>query len=268
VSASALTYAFADEAGGLCGIARLGLSDGGASGLVLLFRGGEPVVVRADGDGAGAERVEDVRAAGLASEEAGGRWTLRFDGELPFALEFDPVAPPFAVSAESAVGRAGGMEAGEWFCQVAGTVGGAPFHGFGQRGTSSGEPDWSKMALARTVTAWFDETHAISLAAIRAAKAKSHADEAVTAFVLGEDGTAEVGDARLSTTYDSEGRQRAAGLELYIGAEDEFPVRAAGDVVAGTTLDLGRLRLECAFFRWRMHGRVGVGRYDVLRRAD
>ena len=39
-------------------------------------------------------------------------------------------------------------------------------------------------------------------------------------------------------------------------------------MLCGTTLDLGRLRLDAAFFRWRMEGRMGVGRYDVLRRAD
>ena len=73
-------------------------------------------------------------------------------------------------------------------------------------------------------------------------------------------------DPRLSTTYDAGGRQRHAGLELWVD-EDGFPRRAAGEVVCGTTLDLGRLRLDCAFFRWRMDGREGVGRYDVLRRT-
>ena len=42
---------------------------------------------------------------------------------------------------------------------------------------------------------------------------------------------------------------------------------AAGEVVCGTSLDLGRLRLDCAFLRWRMEGREGVGRYDILRRV-
>jgi hypothetical protein len=37
--------------------------------------------------------------------------------------------------------------------------------------------------------------------------------------------------------------------------------------VCGTSLELGRLRLDAAFFRWRMGGREGIGRYDVLRRA-
>ena len=52
-----------------------------------------------------------------------------------------------------------------------------------------------------------------------------------------------------------------------MGGEDDYARRAAGEVVCGTTLDLGRLRLQCAFFRWRMEGRTGVGRYDVLTRA-
>jgi hypothetical protein len=38
-------------------------------------------------------------------------------------------------------------------------------------------------------------------------------------------------------------------------------------VVCGSTLDLGALRLDTAFFRFRMEGREGAGRYDVLRRA-
>jgi hypothetical protein len=73
-------------------------------------------------------------------------------------------------------------------------------------------------------------------------------------------------DPRVSTVYDADGRQRTAGLELYLD-EDGFPRRAAGEVMCGTTLDLGRLRLDCAFFRWRMEGRTGFGRYDLLRRA-
>ncbi len=269
MSAQALTYAFADEAGDVCGIARLGLAGGAASGLVLLFRGGEPAVVVADGEAEPTERVDDVRAAGLQSAADGDdRWSLRFDGDVPFALDFEALATPFALARDSPAGKAGGMEGNEWFCRVSGTFGDAPLRGLGQRGTSWGEPNWEKMTQARTVTAWFDDTHAISLAAIRSAKAKSHADEAVTAFVLGEDGPLSVADPRLSTTYDAEGRQRSAGMELLVEADDEYPIRTAGEVVAGTTLDLGRLQLGCAFFRWRMHGRVGLGRYDILRRAD
>ena len=35
----------------------------------------------------------------------------------------------------------------------------------------------------------------------------------------------------------------------------------------GSTLELGALRLDCAFFAWHLEGREGVGRYDVLRPA-
>ena len=112
---------------------------------------------------------------------------------------------------------------------------------------------------------------AVSLTAIRPAGKRDHAAEAVAAAILerGEDGDARalaVVDPRLSTTYDGEGRQRRAGLELWI-EEDGWPRRAAGEIACGTSLDLGRLRLDCAFFRWRMEGREGFGRYDVLRRA-
>ncbi len=123
------------------------------------------------------------------------------------------------------------------------------------------------MALARTLSAWMGPDLAVSLVAVRPAKGATHADERVTAFLLDGGGVAEIAEPRLSTTYDGEDRQRRAGLELYVGADDDYARRAAGEVVAGTTLDLGRLRLDCAFFRWHMEGRTGVGRYDVLRRT-
>jgi hypothetical protein len=39
----AVTVAFGDPGAELYGVARLGLADGGASGLAILFRRGEPV---------------------------------------------------------------------------------------------------------------------------------------------------------------------------------------------------------------------------------
>jgi hypothetical protein len=266
----ALTYAFADLAGDVCGVARLGLSEDGASGLALVFRGGTPVAVRADGDGESGQRWEDVRAAGLRTEalDAGRRWSLRFDGDVPFDLEFSARGEPFVLAPGAAAAQAGGMEGFDHLCEVRGTVDGAPFAGLGQRGRSWGAPDWGRMLLARTVSAWFDDAHALTAVAVRPAKAKSHADERVAAFVLGDEVVQEVAESRISTTYDAQKRQRAAGLELYVAADDEYPLRVAGEAVAGTSLDLGRLRLDCAFFRWRMHGRRGIGRYDVLRRLS
>ena len=264
----ALTFSFADPAATVCGVARLGLSGGGASGLVMLFRDGEQLSVVADGEGTPGTAWEEVRAAGLATEALADRgWALRGTGDVSFELRFDPVGPPLVLDASSAVGRAGGMEGFDHVCRVSGSFGGAPFAGMGQRGRSWGAPDWDRMSLARTVTAWFDDDHAFSALAVRPAQASSHADEAVAAFLL--DGERlDVSEARLSTTYDAQERQRAAGLEVYLGPEEEFPRRLAGEVAAGSSLDLGRLRLDCAFFRWRWDGRTGAGRYDVLRRTS
>ena len=93
------------------------------------------------------------------------------------------------------------------------------------------------------------------------------AQSAVTWAVTAPAGSLRVEEPRLSTTYDDEGRQRRAGLELWVGGDDAYPRRASGEAVCGAEVDLGRLRLECAFFNWRMDGRPGVGRYDILRRA-
>jgi hypothetical protein len=123
------------------------------------------------------------------------------------------------------------------------------------------------------VGAWLDDDLAVSLTAIRPAGATHHDQEKVAATILDRDVDSDqprataVLEPRLSTTYDGDGRQIAAGLELFVD-EDGVPRRAAGELRCGTTLDLGRLRLHCAFFRWRMEGRTGVGRYDVLARAD
>ena len=80
-------------------------------------------------------------------------------------------------------------------------------------------------------------------------------------------GSLHVDDPRLSTTYDADGRQRRAGLELWVGDSDQLAYRAAGEVVCGSTLELGALRLDAAVFRWHSEGRSGIGRYDILRRA-
>ena len=76
-----------------------------------------------------------------------------------------------------------------------------------------------------------------------------------------------VEDPRLSTTTDEAGRQIRAGLELWVGEDDDYPLRGVGEVLAGSTLELGALRLDVAFFGWHIEGRAAVGRYDILRRA-
>ena len=165
------------------------------------------------------------------------------------------------------------MQGYEQLCRVQGTVASAasetPLDGLGQRGHSWGVADWDRMESARTVSAWIGEDLAVGLQR----RAPGRARAATTPRRSAPGCWARTGRsssprrAALSTTYDDAGRQRRAGLELWRDEDSEYPRRAAGEVVCGTTFELGALRLDTAFFRWRMEGREGVGRYDLLRRA-
>jgi hypothetical protein len=280
----AVTVAFGDRRADVYGVARLGLAEGGASGLAVLFHRGEPVVVSAEGGVEAGQPAawEEVSAAGLdtAVVEPLRAWRLQFAGDgASLDLELEATGALAALDPDHAVARAGGMSGYEQPVLVRGsaTVGDEriAIDGLGQRGHSWGAPDWDRIELARTVSAWLGDDLAVSLTAIRPAGKREHGAEAMAASILeragdgdgaGEPHAVDVADPRLSTTYDGEGRQRSAGLELWVD-EDGYPRRAAGEVACGTSLDLGRLRLDCAFFRWRMEGREGFGRYDLLRRV-
>ncbi len=274
----AVTVCFGDVASDVYGVARIGLSmdtDGRhvASGLALLFADGAPVAVRAQ-----SAPVDDGDADFGVSQELVSpmaQWTTSFvseDGRDGFTLELSATSTAAMLDAGHPAAELGGMEGYEQLLQVQGeaTVGGSPrkIAGLGQRSHSWGSPDWDRISMARTLGAWFPDGAGATVSAIRKEGVPGHGEEAVGAFLITGGEPVAVGDPRLSTTYDGEGRQRQAGLELYVGeGEDEFAHRAAGEVVCGTTLDLGRLRLDSAFMRWRMDGRQGIGRYDVLRRV-
>jgi len=268
----AVTFAFGDAAAGVFGIARAGLAGGTASGLALLFAGRETAAARAEG---GVEVAhpswEAIDAGGVTTtvEAPLERWGVRFDGgpDGGFALGFEALGAAAPIAG-------GGMEGYEHLCRVRGTVRvgdrSVEVDCLGQRGHQWGEPDWDRMAMARTIGAWMSPDLAVVMGAFRAAGATDHARDEVAAVVLEGAPPRPVGvaDPRLSTAYDTEGRQRRAGWELWPADDEEgFARRGAGEVLCGTSLDLGRLRLDCAFFRFRMEGREGVGRYDVLRRT-
>jgi hypothetical protein len=278
--ADAVTFAFGDADAQLYGLARIGLSPGDdgegrrGSALAVLFAGREPVAAIARG---GLDASED---AGWDSIAAGGlrmtvgeplrEWTVTMEGDHHgFDLRFQALSPPAGIAGDDAVALAGGMAGYEQLCGVTGTVraGGRAIEirCLGQRGHGWGEPDWERIEATRTVAAWPDAGHGIALTSVRPAGV-AHADDATWAAVLDEEGVLRIEDPRLSTTYDADGRQRRAGLELWVH-DDEPAIRGSGEVLCGSTLDLGALRLDCAFFRWRIDGESGVGRYDVLRRA-
>lgn len=277
----AVTFAFGDPGAELYAIARLGLAGERASGLAIVFHRGQPVAVSAQGDVAPADAGtwDGVRAAGLDSETVQPLrvWNLALaHDDVSIDVAFEALGPIGELDPDDPVARAGGMAGYEQPCRVGGqaSVGGVhmAIEGLGQRGRSWGSPDWERLAVARTLSAWLDEDLAVSLSAVRPATAGDHGAELVSAVVLereeetGEPRATAVLDARLSTTADAEGRQRNAGLELWVD-EDGDARRVAGHVLCGTTLDLGRLRLDCSFFSWQMEGRTGFGRYDVLRRS-
>ena len=246
----AVTVAFGDPKQRLYGLARVGLP--GPTGMGILFEGSDVVAVETEG--VTTEVVEPLK-----------RWRAHF-GDY-FDLELEALSPPAALSADQPAARAGGMTGYEQLCRVRGTVEERPIDCLGQRGHSWGRPDWDRIALARTVSAWLDDETAVSLTAVRSSKAKHHADEDVAAYVVSRGVPVLMDEPLVSTTYDGDGRQRHVGLELWPAGDDALPYRAAGEALCGTTLDLGSLRLDCAFFSWKMEGRSGVGRYDVLRRA-
>ena len=115
----------------------------------------------------------------------------------------------------------------------------------------------------RSIAAVFDPEHALFCVARRARGTSFHGEEAVEAVLVsgGELLTAE--DARVSTVYDGEGRQRQVGLEVWFEDED-FPRRAFGQVRAGTSLELSGLTVHASVFSWKMEGREGAGTYDLM----
>ena len=288
-SGDSIAFSFGDPSAQLYGLARLGLSraDGGRQGsaLALLFAGREPVAVLARGavavpEDAGWERIE-LDALRATVEAPLKRWTVSFDAGDGggFALEFSALGGAAALQADDPVARLGGMAGYEQPCSVRGTVraGGRVrgFDGLGQRGHSWGDAGWDRIGLARTVAAWTPAS-STAVTAIRPAGATDHASESTWAALWESDAeeprraatqsAVAIRDCRLSTTYDGDGHARRAGLELWSSGAD-WPRRASGEVLCGSSLELGELRLDCAFFRWQLEGRAGVGRYDIVRRA-
>jgi len=262
----AVTFTWADIGAGVYGLARVAsgaLADGTTSHSVLAvaFAGRETLGAVAE---AGASPPPEVVAS---VEEPLERWAVAGSGDLPFSLTFEARTPPAEYGGRIGLVKSGGMEGYEQLCRVRGTMGSRAVDGLGQRGHAWGNPDWDRIALTRSVSAWFDDGSGSVLSAVRPVKASSHADEAIWAAVFDGSRALAVDEPRLSTTTDSAGRQIRAGLELWLDKDDDYPTRGLGDVVTGSTLELGALRLDVAFFAWHIEGRAAVGRYDIIRRG-
>ena len=277
----ALSFSFGDPGAQLYGVARLALDgDGRAGAMAIIYSGHEPVAggrqagVALDEDVAG---WESVRAAGVSStvEQPLEAWTVSYDGDdgAGFELRFEATSAPAVLEPDGSAGQAGAIQGYEQTCSVSGSVShGGRTHQLrclGQRGHLWGAPEPGGIELVRTLSAWLGADRALTLTAVQPAGAKlRHLDEAITGWVIERGEPVAIAEPRLSTTYDGELRQQRAGLELWMDEEGIVGRRAWGEVLCGTTIGLGDLRLDSAFFHWRMEGREGVGLYDVLRRTN
>jgi hypothetical protein len=187
--------------------------------------------------------------AGPDVARTGDAWTATLDGA--FDLELEPVAPS---------ARLGGVEAN--LCTVKGTVGSTKVSCLGTVGETVKPPEWEQLDALRSISAAFDGENAVLALAQRPRGVPGHGDEKVAAWLLRDGEPHDVEDGRISTIYDGEGRQRGASLELWMPGE-EFPRRATGTVVAGSSLQLEGLSVHVAFFRWRMEDREGAGAYEL-----
>lgn len=225
-----LALSFFDPARGIYGTAR--------SGATILFEGRQPV----------------PHTAGPAMEQSAGRWRAELAGVLE--LELAPVADPVDLGELTAE-----------VCRVSGRAAGRAIDCLGTVAETHSPPRWEELDALRTISTLIDEGNALLALSRRPRNATGHGQERVVAQLLREGRLVGVEETRISTVYDSGGRQRSAGLELWLPGE-ELPHRGSGTVVAGSSLDLEGLRVHTAVFRWRLDGREGIGAYELIVRAE
>ena len=167
-------------------------------------------------------------------------------------LDFDPVTDDIDLRGVTArVGR------------VRGAVDGRRIECLGVVTETVEAPAWAELDALRTIAAIFEPGLAVLALARRARGAHGHGDERVVGWLIRDGAPLAIEDTRISTIYDADGRQRSAGLEMWLPGED-FPRRASGVARAGASLTLDGLRVHAAVFGWTMEGRQGIGGYDIV----
>jgi hypothetical protein len=208
------------------------------SGATILFEGRKPA----------------AHASGAEIEPSGEGW--RAELAERFSLELAPVTPEVDLGVVTAR-----------VCRVRGEVGEGTVDCLGTLGVTHEAPSWDELDAVRSISALVDEGNALLAVARRPRDAPGHGDELVQATLISDGEVRPVEDARISTVYDGGGRQRSAGLELWLPGE-EYSRRGSGQVIAGSSLDLDGLQVHAAVFRWRLDGREGIGAYELMVRAE
>jgi hypothetical protein len=208
------------------------------SGATMLFEGRTPTVL----------------PEGPEVEGAGDSLRATLPGR--FALELEPLSEEAAIG--GTVARV---------CRVRGEVGGTRVDCLGTASRTDRPPAWDELDALRSLSVLVDDAHALLALARRPRGARGHGEESVAAALLVEGRLLAVEDARISTVYDGDGRQRSAGLELWLPGED-FPRRGSGSAIAGSSLDLEGLQVHAAVFTWNLEGREGIGAYELMVRRE
>lgn len=222
--------------------------------------GHDPAVIVAGAAGLTVTGRATVHGAGSDEE-----W--RIDGD---ALELSVSAAGDAVAGS---GHDAGQEGFDQLCRVTGrlTVGDTEHEvaSLGVRAARNGALAPKGYAALREVAAWFEPGDGLALAAFRPEGAKGQDADVISAAVLDPESLSAVDDPRLSTTYATDGWAARAGLELWLGDDEDQPLlrRAAGEAVGarGSATD-GGLELRAELFRWHSSGREGAGVYLVTSR--
>lgn len=230
MSQPALSLSFFDAEHGLHGSAR--------SGMTLLFEGSSS---RALPDGPRIERNGDGWHAELVDT---------------FSFDLTPIAPAADLD-----------DVTVHLCSAIGEVDGHTMRCLATLSEIHRAPSWDELDAMRSISALFDERHAFLAVGRRPRGSLGHSGERTAAWLLDDGQPVPIEDARISTVYDGDGRQRSAGLELWLPKED-LPLRCSGAVIAGSSLQLEAVDVHAAVFRWRMGPLEGLGGYELITRTE
>jgi hypothetical protein len=245
-----LSVDFADPDAGVAGLARVESApgEGPARALGVLVAGDrvrrsvELDAVRVEDDGTRVRASLDVGKAGFEIEATRGG-TATIGAGTAFA---DAAGVSHELSALRVAGRWRADESGGGFDCT------------GALARTAGTPDWNRIALMRSLSAALEDGSLLAVAAARPEGAAGHGEEEASAVLLDSEGTLTRFDEPLvSTEYDSEGRPRRIGVELWSADEDGAPLRGAGTLI-GPTADL-------ALLRFTLDGTPGTARYELVR---
>jgi hypothetical protein len=211
-----------------------------------------------------------VLPATLDGDSPDHAWSLRADG---IGLQIAPAGDPVRAAGPGTNGEAGGFDQ---LCLIDGSVliGAAEHcaHSYGSRTARPRLADLDRFASVREVAAWFGPDQGLTLLALRPPRSRGHDHDVLSASLFDPEGAVAVAEPRLSTTYAAGGRIARAGLELWLGGDDEeeqqYPRRVAGEALgpaaSGTA---GGLAVQAELLRWHSRGLDGVGVYLLATRG-